>query len=178
MQESAEAVQSFVLYADEKVTSGSMKKNRLIIPKWKKLKKWAASLLKEEDASSENTADLFDSNNVVYVGDGFAAKKDPEHLPAKNWFEHLGNGLRTINKFFGSQQSFFGMRVACATMTIAIVNFLEPTQAFFVKQRLVWAMIIVSISMTESKSLQTTLRDQTNSNAQRLGNQSLVSSVA
>jgi hypothetical protein len=152
MQEAAEAVQSFVIYADEKVASGSMAKKRLIVPKWKKLKKWAAAVLKDEDASSENTADLFDSNNVVYVGDGFSAKKDPEHLPPTNVIERLGNGIRAINKFFGSQQSFFGVRVACATMTIGIVNFLEPTQAFFVKQRLVWAMIMVSISMTESKS--------------------------
>jgi hypothetical protein len=152
MQETAEAVQSFVIYADEKVASGQMAKSRLIIPKWKKLKKWAASLLKDEDASSENTADLFDANNVVYVGDGFSAKKDPEHLPAANAIERIGNGIRAVNRFFGSQQSFFGIRVACATMTIGIVNFLEPTQAFFVKQRLVWAMIIVSMSMTESES--------------------------
>ncbi|KAK9770272.1 hypothetical protein SCAR479_13013 [Seiridium cardinale] len=150
MQETSEAVQSFVTYADERVASGSMAKSHLIIPKWKKLKKWVTGLLKDEDASSENTADLFDSNNVVYVGDGFAAKKDPEHLPATNAIQHIGNALRAVNKFFGSQQSFFGMRVACATMTIGIVNFLEPTQAFFVKQRLVWAMIMVSISMTET----------------------------
>ncbi|KAH8194555.1 hypothetical protein TruAng_011277 [Truncatella angustata] len=150
MNETAEAVQSFVIYADERIANGSMSKNHLIVPKWKKLRKWAAAMLKDEDASSENTADLFDSSNVVYVGDGFSEKKDPEHLPASNWFERLGNGIRAMNRFFGSQQSFFGIRVACATMTIAIVNFLEPTQAFFVKQRLVWAMIIVSISMTET----------------------------
>lgn len=155
MQETADTVQRFVVYADKRVANGSMAKKRMIIPKWKKLKKWAASILKDEDGSSENTADLFDSTNVVYVGDGFAAKKDPEHLPANNAYERMGNGLRAVNRFFGSQQSFFGIRVACATMTIGIVNFLEPTQAFFVKQRLVWAMIIVSISMTESKSSQT-----------------------
>lgn len=177
MQETAEAVQSFVSYADKKVASGSMAKKRLIVPKWKKVKEWAASILKDEDASSENTADLFDSNNVVYVGDGFAAKKDPEHLPATNMIERLGNGLRAVNRFFGSRQSFFGIRVACATMTIGIVNFLEPTQAFFVKQRLVWAMIIVSISMTESESFVTfaTIIVMTDNEMQRPDNQSSAS---
>jgi hypothetical protein len=33
-------------------------------------------------------------------------------------------------------------------MTIGIVAFLENTQAFFLEQRLVWAMIIIAISMT------------------------------
>ncbi|KAI1871436.1 uncharacterized protein JN550_004430 [Neoarthrinium moseri] len=150
MQEAGEAVHSFVTYADKKVSSGSMSKNRLIVPKYNRLKKWVSSIFQEQDSSSENAADLFDSNNIVYVGDGFSAKKDPEHLPATNFIEHMGNGLRLVNRFFGSQQSLFGLRVACATMTVGIVNFLEPTQEFFVKQRLVWAMIIISISMTET----------------------------
>ncbi|ETS83906.1 hypothetical protein PFICI_05782 [Pestalotiopsis fici W106-1] len=150
IQEAAEAVHSLVKFADERVASGKMDKNRLIIPTWKRFKKWTAAIFKGEDASGENTADFFDSNNVVYIGDGFAAKKDPEHLPATNLVERIGNGIRTVNRFFGSPASFFGIRAACATMTVAIVDFIEPTQAFFVKQRLVWAMIIVSISMTET----------------------------
>lgn len=32
-------------------------------------------------------------------------------------------------------------------MTIAIIAFLESTQVFFVEQRLVWAMIIIAISL-------------------------------
>lgn len=42
----------------------------------------------------------------------------------------------------------FGFRVACATMSIAILAFLQDTQVFFIEQRLVWAMIMVAISMT------------------------------
>ncbi|KAI0127860.1 hypothetical protein BJ170DRAFT_391372 [Xylariales sp. AK1849] len=151
MQETAETVQSFVAYADGKVTDGSMKKNHLIVPNYQRLKKWAVSVFGNQDASSDNAADIFDQSlNVVYVGDGFAAKKDPEHLPATNAYQRLGNGLRRLSGYFGSEQSLFGLRVACATMTIGIVNFLEPTQLFFQKQRLVWAMIIISISMTET----------------------------
>jgi Flp pilus assembly protein protease CpaA len=33
-------------------------------------------------------------------------------------------------------------------MSIAIIAFLKNTQTFFVEQRLVWAMIMVAISMT------------------------------
>lgn len=152
MQEAGEAVQRFVAYADAKVEDGSMKKNRLIVPSFKRLRKWAASIFREEDSSSDSNTDLFDSGvNIVYVGDGFAGKKDPEHLPATNTIQRIGNGVRAVSSFVSSEQSIFGFRVACATMTVGIVNFLEPSQAFFQKQRLVWAMIIISISMTESE---------------------------
>ncbi len=43
--------------------------------------------------------------------------------------------------------------IAAATMTIGIIAFLEQTQAFFVAQRLVWAMIMIAIGMTMSESL-------------------------
>lgn len=38
-------------------------------------------------------------------------------------------------------------------MTVGIVAFLERTQAFFVAQRLVWAMIMIAIGMTMSECL-------------------------
>jgi hypothetical protein len=44
--------------------------------------------------------------------------------------------------------------IAAATMTIGIIAFLESTQAFFVAQRLVWAMIMIAIGMTMSESLE------------------------
>lgn len=152
MSEAGEATQAFVAFADQKVASGSMKKNRLIMPKYKRIKKWAASMFKEQDSSSDNNADIFETGlNIVYVGDGFATKKDPEHLPPTNAVQHFGNYIRVISKFISSEQSMFGLRVACATMTVGIINFLEDTQVFFQEQRLVWAMIIISISMTESE---------------------------
>jgi hypothetical protein len=36
-------------------------------------------------------------------------------------------------------------------MSIGIVAFLEPTQVWFMEQRLFWAMIIVSFGLTMSK---------------------------
>jgi hypothetical protein len=152
MQEAAEGALAFVKFADERVASGCMAKNHLILPNSKKIRKWIECMFSDDDQSAENSADIFDTPTVVYIGDGFSAKRDPEHLPPTNAWERLGNGIRVVNRFFGSEQSMFGMRVACATMTIGIINFLESTQAFFTKQRFVWAMIIISFSMTECKS--------------------------
>jgi hypothetical protein len=47
-----------------------------------------------------------------------------------------------------SAECAFGFRVACATLTIGIVAFLESSHVFFQEQRLVWAMIIVAIGMS------------------------------
>jgi hypothetical protein len=56
--------------------------------------------------------------------------------------------VRSIPRFLGSTESAFGFRVACATLTVGVIAFLKDTQAFFIEQRLVWAMIIIAIGMT------------------------------
>jgi hypothetical protein len=63
-------------------------------------------------------------------------------------WQRFGNGIRDISHVLKSPEVAFGFRVACATMSIAIIAFLERTQQFFIAQRLVWAMIMVAIGMT------------------------------
>ncbi len=152
MHATGEAVQDLVAFADSKVADGTMKKNRLQFPTLHRLRKWGASILSEEDSTGESPDALESGLNIVFVGDGFGKRKDPEHLPATNRWQKLGNGLRKIPKFFGSSESMFGLRCACATMTVGIICFLQETQVFFQEQRLVWAMIIIGMGMTQSKS--------------------------
>ncbi|KAK3380468.1 hypothetical protein B0T24DRAFT_195720 [Lasiosphaeria ovina] len=149
MHASGEAVQNLVTFADKKVKDGTMSKKRFILPTSRRLRKWLLGAFSTEDSSAEQSPDLMETSaTIVYFGDGYNRKKDPEHLdPATAW-QHFGNGLRKVPAFFGSEESAFGFRVACATMTIAIVAFLEDTQVFFMEQRLVWAMIIIAIGMT------------------------------
>ncbi|KAK7936689.1 uncharacterized protein PG986_015127 [Apiospora aurea] len=137
MAEVGDSVRGFVAFADQKVADGTMSKNRLIIPKYRRIKKWVSSIFSSNEGESSTTEnnDLLDTTNIVYMGDSFAAKKDPEHLPPVNWVERVGEGVRAVSRFFSSEASTFGIRVACATMTIGIVNFLESTQQFFQEQR-------------------------------------------
>lgn len=152
MHASGDAVQELVAFADEKVRDGTMSKKRLITPTFRRLRKWILAVFTSEDSSAEQAPDLMETSaNIVFFGDGYNRKKDPEHLPPATAWEHFGNALRKIPKFFGSEESSFGFRVACATMTIGIVAFLEHTQQFFMAQRLVWAMIIIALGMTMSK---------------------------
>ncbi|KAK4198060.1 hypothetical protein QBC40DRAFT_96830 [Triangularia verruculosa] len=149
MHASGEAVQALVAFADRKVADGTMSKSRLIIPSNKRLRKLVMSVFGNGDSSGEESPDLTETRNtIVYFGDGYNRKKDPEHLPPETYWQHFGEGIRKISTFFASEESVFGFRAACATMTVGIVAFLEETQRFFMEQRLVWAMIIIALGMT------------------------------
>lgn len=152
MEAAGEGVLRVVQFADAKVNDGTMARNRLIVPGKKALRKWITSVFSDEDKGQENNADnMMDSGMaIIYMGDSFALKKDPEHLPPTNFWQRSGNALRAVSKFFSSEESAFGFRCACATLTIGIVAFLEQTHRFFQEQRLVWAMIIIAIGMTQS----------------------------
>jgi hypothetical protein len=152
MHAAGEAVQDLVDFADEKVQDGTMSKKRLIAPTLRRLHKWFLAVLGHEDSSAEQNPDAMEAGaNLVFFGNNYNRKRDPEHLPPETAWQHFGNGLRRISKFFGSEEAAFGFRVACATMTIGVVAFLERTQKFFMEQRLVWALIIITIGMTMSK---------------------------
>lgn len=127
---------------------GKLTRTRLIVPGFKRLRKWFLSLLRDtEDAHADQDMHT-EGNSVVYLGDAYKKRRDPEHLPPANIWEHFGNQFRKIAHFFRSPASAFGFRCACATFSIAVINYLEPTQTFFTTQRLFWAQIMVSISMS------------------------------
>ncbi|KAI9744784.1 MAG: hypothetical protein M1818_001709 [Claussenomyces sp. TS43310] len=143
------AIHNLAQFAESKVKDGTMKKNRMILPGQRRIRKWITSLGSEDSTVSEGIPDsLENGQSTVYMGSSFNGRRDPEHLPATTAWQKFGNGMRTIPHFMGSVESAFGFRVACATMTIGIVAYLRETQEFFIQQRLVWAMIIIAIGMT------------------------------
>lgn len=147
----AKAVLALVKFADAKVESGVMSKKRLIVPGAKRLKKWLISCFvpDEEQSSSETTPDQAEGGSrYVNTGDAFRQKKDPEHLPPTNAWQRFGTFLHLISKGLSSVEVVFGFRVACATMCVAIIGYLEATQNFFIRERIFWAQIMVAISMS------------------------------
>ncbi|KAK3719522.1 hypothetical protein LTR37_004380 [Vermiconidia calcicola] len=142
-----------VLYVEKRKQEGVFKKSKVIFPGSKTLYKWVQSTWGEEDMSQEDsfTTDM-DSGGAesVYLGKSFGKKKDPEHLPPRNVMEKIGEAVRTVPRFFRSDASAFGLRVVAATMTIGIICYLQATQAFFLRQRLLWAMIMVAMSMNRT----------------------------
>lgn len=151
MQAAGVAVLKLVEYADNRTEDGSMARNHLVVPKNKRLKEWFTSILENRDRSQDQNADLFDPGlAVVYTGSGFT-QRNPEHRAPTTAWQRAGEVLRKASRLISSRESGFGLRCACATMTIGIVAFLEDSHVFFQQQRLVWAMIMVALAMTQSK---------------------------
>ncbi|KAL3476063.1 hypothetical protein BJX99DRAFT_146460 [Aspergillus californicus] len=142
-------VSDFVTYADRKAESGKLSRTRLIIPGSKRLRKWALSIFRPEDSHGEDhLGDVNAHNGTLQLGEAYKTKKDPEHLPPNTTFEKIGDKIRLIPSGLRSPESSYGFRVACATMTIAVVYFIRDTQEFFIRQRFVWAIIMVNLSMS------------------------------
>ncbi|KAI5369974.1 Putative ER transporter, 6TM [Septoria linicola] len=146
-----QAALELVLYADQRKQEGALTKTRFIVPQAKTFRKWARAAIGKEDLHDENllTADLT-AGRVLDLGESFGKSKDPEHFPARNTWERMGEAIRLIPRAFRSDASAFGFRVACATMSIAIICYLGDSQTWFLENRLLWAMIMVPISMTRT----------------------------
>jgi hypothetical protein len=116
----AKAVLNMVKYADGVVDEGTMSKNRLIVPAWKRLKKWMGTFLNAQEGPNEeprgDLGDLDQAAALVYLGSAFNEKRDPEHLPPRNALEKCGDLIRWIPHILRSDASSFGFRVATATM--------------------------------------------------------------
>lgn len=143
-----QTVLDFVRYADHIQAKGKLSKSRLIIPGGKRVWKWARSFLNPEDHEDDNMGDIHTQNNILQLGEAYKLRKDPEHLPPTTSFQKIGDKIRVIPWFLRSFESTYGFRVACATMTIAVIAFLRDTQTFFTAQRLVWGLIMVNLSMS------------------------------
>lgn len=146
---SGQMVLEFVEFADEKAEGGKLSKTRLIVPGSKRILKWLASAFQADDShEDDHLGDVHTQNNILHLGEAYKYRKDPEHLPPHTMLEIFGDKIRVIPYAFRSHECAYGFRVACATMTIAVIAYLHDTQVFFIRQRLFWAIIMVNISMT------------------------------
>lgn len=134
-----DCVQELLTYAEEH--DARKRKKRLILPGRKKIKKLIQSFFREDDLG--HSADVDDERMAplrsvpTWVA---SPKAHPEYLAPKNAWQKFGRYLRKLTSFFASYQSFFGLRVACAVMSVAIIALLADTSGFFFRQRLIWAV--------------------------------------
>jgi hypothetical protein len=142
-------VLDLVRFADSMVETGVMKKRRFLLPGRRRLRKWVMGAFNKQDGTTDIAPDHAEAGiATVYLGASFQKRKDPEHLPPTNVWQSIGDSIRTVSHVMASQELSFGFRVACGTLSIGILAYLEATQTFFFEQRLVWAMIMVAIGMT------------------------------
>ena len=144
------AMFELIKFADRKVTDGTMKRNRLIFPKQTSIRDWLS--LSSAKKSPKSNPDRRRSSHVdplcVYQEHDAGRFPDPESLPPENFWERGSTILKFISHVIRSEQSIFGFRVAAASFCVGILAFLHQTQDFFVRQRCIWAMIVIVIGMS------------------------------
>ena len=142
----ATRVHDLVQHVDHLKTCGKLGKTRLIVPGIKRLRKWAYDAWQEHDIHNEEYEEGF----TVNLGQAYKHQRDPEHLPPENTWERFTSIFQTIGRLTSSPKSGFGLRVAVATLSIGMLNYLRDTQSLFTRNRLFWAQIMCSIGETPS----------------------------
>ena len=133
----ANAVLEFVRFADAKAAAGTMTKRRWILPGLTRTRRWLLSIFKRDEASR-----LADPLQSGIQASQYPQSKDPGHLPPSNTWEWFGDRtIMKIPRILRSTSSTFGLRVACALLTVAIPDFLHDSQTFFIHQRGLWAEV-------------------------------------
>jgi hypothetical protein len=145
------ATLNLVKFADGKVADGTMKRSRLIFPRQGSIREWF-SLRGEKEKMKENLSPSRQSSHVdpsnIHRASPLTGFPDPEHLPPENIWEKGSMALRAISHVIKSDQSTFGFRVSAASFSVGILAYLHQTQDFFIRQRCIWAMIVIVIGMS------------------------------
>ena len=130
---------SFLLFIEDTHT----RPKRLLIPRVGHLAYWLDVFVqlggRHEDGATDDTS--------VELGEALSKPKDPDHLPPTNFTEKAGDAIRKICSVFRSPHAAYGLRGACAVMTIVIISFLRASQDFYFEQRFLWALFAILLSM-------------------------------
>lgn len=138
------ATLDLIRFADNKVSDGTMKRSRLIFPNQNSIWNWITSSSTKQPPRRQPTT----SNLSTYQDSTPEPFPEPETLPPSNIFEKTSSILRQISRLIRSEKSMFGFRVAAAAFCVGIVAYLHQTQEFFIRQRGIWAMIVIVIGMS------------------------------
>jgi hypothetical protein len=91
----------------------------------------------------------------VRLGSAFYYRKNPDHLPPRNFAESAGDKIRWMGSLFNTKHAAFGVRGACAIMTTGIISFLRQSQDFYFQERFLWSQFAVLLSMSRTAGAST-----------------------
>jgi hypothetical protein len=144
LQSASRAVMNMVDFADSLTKDGTMSRKRLILPGWRRVRKLFENAFEKVDTERRDGEAI---GLYVFLGDSLAGARDPEHLLPRNRYQKATNKLRSISAFLSSEESAYGFRTAVASISLAILAYIRETSQFYLSQRGIWAVIMVSISM-------------------------------
>ncbi|PTB50194.1 hypothetical protein M431DRAFT_95903 [Trichoderma harzianum CBS 226.95] len=130
---------------------------RLLIPPVLHPSYWVERFVNLGGIRLESTSQDAEKQTNVELGPAFYSPKNPDHLPPSNLMETIGDYIRKIPSVFRSDHAAFGLRVACAIMTIAIIAFLHDSQNFYFRHRFLWSLFAILLSMARTAGSSTFL---------------------
>lgn len=146
----ARSVQDLVVFVDKKNAEGVLARRRLVYPTMRRVREWVQSIT--IGSSGGDDTELAECSDIGATkggcGSALVQKRDPEHLPASNVAQRIGGFLARVGGVLVSEESGFGLRVACATLAASLPAFFPTTYAFYLDKRLSWAMVIIAIGMS------------------------------
>ncbi|RMZ47870.1 hypothetical protein CA14_008553 [Aspergillus flavus] len=141
-------VLELIKFADSKVADGTMKKSGPIFPMQNSIRGWLSLKSEKDESRGSDSRQPSQANPAsIHAEDEPDRFPDPEHLPPANLLEKASTIIRFISHVIKSEYSIFGFRVAAAAFSVGILAFLHQTQNFFIRQRCIWAMIVIVIGM-------------------------------
>ena len=161
----------FIKFVDGLKNGGKLSHKRLVVPGFKRMRKWVfASFFHQQDSDGEDNMESGEGHHNIQLGQAsvsflcfiplagltniayrrYKKRRNPDHLPPQNAWENFTDQFRKAGHFFDSPASNFGLRVACATLSIGVASYMKETQVFFTTQRLFWAQILASIGKMNS----------------------------
>ncbi|PGH20375.1 hypothetical protein AJ80_03643 [Polytolypa hystricis UAMH7299] len=138
-----DATLALAKFAHTKVVDRTMAQHRLIYPDNFIVGTWFSPSPEPQEDST-----VFSAYNQPREDNEGNKVADPQHLVPANIWERGSGYVGRVVRLVGSDLSMFGFRVSVASFCVAILAFLDQTQEFFIRQRGVWAMIVIVIGMS------------------------------
>lgn len=130
---------------------------RLLIPRFLHPRYWIEKLVRLGSVRRNSASQKADAQTGIKLGSSFYNPKNPDHLPPSNLMETIGDDIRKISSIFRSDHAAYGLRGACAIMTIGVIAFLHDSQDFYFAQRFLWALFAILLSMARTAGSSTFL---------------------
>ena len=140
---SSRAVVQMLNLAESVTSSGRLRRKGIIVPSWQVLSHWAVTMLENpESTSHDHLSDMTEGHAAMGMN-----HQDHRYISAHTYIEFFARRIRAIPRLLASPHSIYGFRTMCASISIGIIAYLKDTHNFFVRQRVIWALIMTMIAM-------------------------------
>ena len=145
---STKAVIHLLHFTEALSSSGRLQQKRIICPSWAVLFEWVFKMFESPDSMNhDHLSETLESQGLFKMDTINGRNRRHFSAYAHTYLQYIGRRASAIPHALRSPSSLFGFRTMCASMSIGIIAYLKDSQQFFVRERVIWAMIMTMIAM-------------------------------